>query len=46
MASAAHECLIMLLNEWSALGNQILPRDMLLKFSAEAVEAVNAKSSG
>jgi hypothetical protein len=39
MTSAAHECLMLLLNEWSALGNQILPRDMLLKFSANAVAA-------
>jgi hypothetical protein len=45
MESAAHECLIMLLNEWSALGNQILPRDMLLKFSAEAVAAVNTSEN-
>lgn len=45
MASAAHECLLMLLNEWSALGNQILPRDMLLKFSADAVEAVNTSEN-
>jgi hypothetical protein len=45
MASAAHECLIMLLNEWSALGNQILPRDMLLKFSAEAVQAANTSEN-
>jgi hypothetical protein len=45
MTSAAHECLILLLNEWASLGNLLLPRDMLLKFSSEAVEAANASES-
>jgi len=45
MTSAAHECLMVLLNEWSALGNQILPRDALLQFSADAVTAVDGGGS-
>ncbi|KAL7572389.1 hypothetical protein ACA910_021598 [Epithemia clementina (nom. ined.)] len=44
MVSAAHECLIQLLNEWSSIGNQVLPRDMLLSFVADAVKAVSASS--
>lgn len=43
--SAAHECFILLLNEWSGIGNLVLPRDTLLKFSKEAVDAVNAAES-
>ena len=43
--SAAHECLILLLNEWSALGNLVLPRDNLLDFTKRAVEAVNEAES-
>jgi hypothetical protein len=39
ITSAAHECLILLLNEWASLGNQLLPRDMLLKFASDAVHA-------
>jgi Bromodomain len=39
MTSAAHECLILLLNEWAALGNLVLPRDQLLKYACDAVEA-------
>jgi hypothetical protein len=42
MTSAAHEYLITLLNEWSSLGNLLLPRDDLVEFATEAVEAVNA----
>ena len=45
MTSAAHECLILLLNEWAALGNLLLPRDMLMKFSSDAVEAANESES-
>jgi len=41
MTSAAHECLMLLLNEWASLGNQLLPRDLLLKLSADAIEAAN-----
>lgn len=39
--SAAHECFVMLLNDWSAIGNLILPRDTLLDFSKKGVDAVN-----
>jgi len=41
IVSAAHECLIMLLNEWALLGNLLLPRDMFVKFCTDAVETVN-----
>jgi hypothetical protein len=43
--SPGHECLIQLLNEWAALGNLLLPRDMLVKFCTETVEAVDAAAS-
>ena len=39
--SAAHECFILLLNEWSGIGNLVLPRDTLLEFTKKAVDAVN-----
>jgi hypothetical protein len=39
ITSAAHECLLLLLNEWASFGNQLLPRDMLLKFASDAVQA-------
>ena len=40
--SAAHECFMLLINEWAALGNLLLPRDVLMKVTQDAVEAVNA----
>lgn len=43
--SPGHECLIQLLNEWAALGNLLLPRDMLVKFCTETVDAVDATAS-
>jgi len=40
--SAAHEYLIILLNEWASnFGNILMPRDLLLKVSTEVVEAIN-----
>ena len=45
MVSAAHECFIQLLNDWSGIGNQILPRDTLLSFVANAIKAVEFSSS-
>lgn len=39
--SAAHECFMLLLNEWLGLGNMVLPRDALLDFSKRAVDTVN-----
>ena len=41
--SAAHEYLIILLNEWASnFGNVLMPRDLLLKVATEVVEVVNA----
>ena len=34
-----------MLNEWSALGNLLLPRDTLLQFSLDAVKAVDESES-
>ena len=45
MVSAAHECLIQLFNEWSSIGNQILPRDTLLLFVADTVQAVTGRAA-
>jgi hypothetical protein len=45
MASAAHECLVSLLNEWSVLGNLLLPRDKLVEFATETVAAVDSSES-
>jgi Bromodomain len=42
MTSSAHECFILLLNEWSSLGNLLLPRDKLIQYSLDAVKAANA----
>jgi hypothetical protein len=38
MTSACHECLIMLFNEWSAFGNVLLPRDLLIDFCDKAIQ--------
>jgi hypothetical protein len=45
MTSPAHECFIMLLNEWAALGNILLPRDAMLSFASDAVRAANSSES-
>ncbi|KAL3781588.1 hypothetical protein HJC23_007108 [Cyclotella cryptica] len=39
LCSALHEALVNLLNEWSSLGNIVLPRDLLLNLAEEAVAA-------
>ncbi|KAL7542783.1 hypothetical protein ACHAXR_012090, partial [Thalassiosira sp. AJA248-18] len=39
MCSSLHECFIYLLNEWSLLGNLVLPRDLFLSLGEEAVAA-------
>jgi nickel-dependent lactate racemase len=39
--SAAHECFVMLLNDWASIGNVVLPRDKLVEFCKEAVDVVN-----
>ncbi|KAG7355883.1 bromodomain containing protein [Nitzschia inconspicua] len=42
MESPAHEYLICLLNDWaSSFGNQVMPRDLLLKVATEVVEVVD-----
>ena len=41
MTSASHECFILLLNEWASLGNLLLPRDLLLKLSSDAIKAAD-----
>ena len=45
ICSAAHEYLVRLLNEWSALGNLVLPRDTLVEFATDAVRAVAADTN-
>jgi len=42
MCAALHEIFILLLVEWSILGNAVLPRDKLLSFSEDAVRAAEA----
>mmetsp|Transcript_9038 Transcript_9038/g.22850 ORF Transcript_9038/g.22850 Transcript_9038/m.22850 type:complete len:654 (+) Transcript_9038:1181-3142(+) len=39
--SAAHEYLIFLLSEWSALGNQLMPRDLLLEVTTDVAKIVD-----
>jgi hypothetical protein len=41
MTSAAHACLIYLMTEWVGLGNVLLPRDKLLNFSIQVVQAAD-----
>lgn len=41
MTSACHECFLLLLNEWASLGNLLLPRDLLLKLSSDAIKAAD-----
>ena len=45
ITSAAHEYLITLLNDWSALGNLLLPRDKLVEFATSTVNAANASEN-
>jgi hypothetical protein len=45
ITSAAHEYLVHLINEWAALGNVMMPRDLLLKVTSELVETVNTSES-
>ena len=42
IASAAHEYMVYLINEWAALGNLLMPRDLLLKTTLDLVEAVDS----
>jgi hypothetical protein len=41
MTMAVHESLITLLNDWSSIGNLLLPRDTLLQFAADIVQTAN-----
>jgi hypothetical protein len=40
--SAAHEILVKLLNTWYALGNVVLPRDVMVRYCSNIVDTVNA----
>lgn len=42
MFSAVHECFMVLITEWAAFGNLLLPRDALVKFTKDAVDAANS----
>lgn len=46
LTSPAHENFVYLLNEWSLIGNQILPRDTLMEFLAKGTDAVLKKAKG
>jgi hypothetical protein len=45
MTSAAHEYLMHLINEWSGMGNLLMPRDLLLKTTKQIVDTVNSSES-
>ena len=45
VCSNVHEYLVHLLNEWSALGNQVLPRDDLVSIVSKVVAEVEAHST-
>jgi Bromodomain len=40
IVAPAHECLLQLLNAWFSLGNILLPRDAMIRFCTNTVEAV------
>mmetsp|Transcript_14689 Transcript_14689/g.21672 ORF Transcript_14689/g.21672 Transcript_14689/m.21672 type:complete len:907 (+) Transcript_14689:83-2803(+) len=42
MFSSAHECFLMLINEWAALGNLVLSREALMNITQNTIEAVDA----
>jgi len=44
ITSPAHEYIIRMLNEWSTLGNLLLPRDDLFRFSLEVVRATETSA--
>jgi len=46
MCSPLHECFMHLLNEWSSLGNVVLPRDLFLSLGEEAVAASSGEKVG
>ena len=41
LTAPAHESLIKLINDWYALGNVLLPRDVMIRFCTNTIEAVN-----
>jgi len=45
MTSAVHSCFISLLNEWSSLGNLVLPVDTMVSWSEEAVKTCESNSN-
>ena len=46
LCSALHECFMWLLNEWSSLGNAVMPRDLFLSLSEQAIAAADKKDDG
>lgn len=46
LCSALLECFMHLLNEWSSLGNAVLPRDLFLNLSEQAIAAADKKDDG
>lgn len=46
ICSPLHECFMHLLNEWSSLGNLVLPRDLFLSLGEEAVAASSRGAIG
>lgn len=46
LCSALHECFMHLLNEWSAIGNAVLSRDLFLSLSNQAIAAADKIDDG
>ena len=45
LTSPAHECLIKLINDWYALGNVLLPRDVMIRYCSNIIETVNTSTN-
>ena len=45
LTTPAHEYLIKLINDWYALGNVLLPRDVMIRFCTNIVETVNTTAN-
>jgi len=46
LAAPMHEMFVYLLNEWSALGNVVMPRDKMLSISEEAARVAGMSGGG